>query len=294
MILVTSANGNQGSRLIPKLLAAGHRVRACVRSQASADRLRALGVTEAMAGDLADSDFVARAMEGVRSVYHIGPTLHPAERAIGFAMVDAARVAGVTHFVFSSVLHAITTDLIQHEIKRDIEEHLLSSSLEFTILQPANYMMPPRLQPVFADGVFRLSWSLDRKQSMVDLEDVTDVAALVLGDPGRHAAATYELVGPGRFTAHDIGRVLSRVTGREIAVERIDVEAFTRARLGDADPDLLRYTLKLAGAISRRYSAHDFLGNPNVLAWLLGREPTSFEAFARREHAAFLARTDRC
>ncbi len=294
MILVTSANGNQGSRLIPKLLAAGHRVRACVRSQASADRMRALGVTEAMAGDLADADFIVRAMEGVRSVYHIGPTLHPAERAIGFAMVGAARVAGVAHFVFSSVLHAITTDLIQHEIKRDIEEHLLSSGLEFTILQPANYMMPHRLQPVFADGVFRLSWSLDRKQSMVDLEDVTDVAALVLGDTGRHAAATYELVGPGRFTAHDIGRVLSRVTGREIAVERIDVEAFTRARLGDADPDLLRYTLKLASAISARYSAHDFLGNPNVLAWLLGREPTSFEAFARREHAAFLARTGRC
>ncbi|WP_374943780.1 SDR family oxidoreductase [Sphingomonas sp.] len=289
MILVTSANGNQGSRLVPKLLAAGHRVRACVRTEASADRLRALGVTEAMVGDLADRSVIARAMEGVRSVYHIGPTLHPAERAIGFAMVDAARAAGGGHFVFSSVLHAITTDLIQHEIKRDIEEHLLSSGLEFTILQPANYMMPHRLKSVFEEGVFRLSWSLDRHQSMVDLEDVTDVAAMVLGEPERHAAATYELVGPGRFTAHDIGGVLSRVIGREVAVERIDAAAFTRARMGDADPELLAHTLKLAGAISARYSSHDFLGNPNVLAWLLGREPTGFEAFARREFQAFRA-----
>ena len=56
---------------------------------------------------------------------------------------------GRRHLVFSSVLHAVTTDLVQHEIKRDIEEHLLSSGLEFTILQPANYMLPLKLRPVF-------------------------------------------------------------------------------------------------------------------------------------------------
>ena len=274
---------------MPKLLAAGQSVRACVQSEASADYLRRLGVAEAVVGDLSDQDFIARLMQGVHSVYHIGPTLDPAERAMGFAMVNAAQAAGVNHFVFSSVLHAITTDLIQHEIKRDIEEHLLSSGLEFTILQPSNYMLPFRLKPVFEEGVFRLAWSLDRRQSMVDLEDLTDVAARVLREPQRHAAATYELVGPGRFTAYDIGRALSNVLGREIRVEQIDLARFVRARFGDQDSGKLRYQLETAGAISARYSSHDFLGNPNVLTWLLGRTPTSFEDFARREHAAFQA-----
>lgn len=286
-ILVTSANGNQGRRLVPKLLAAGHEVRAWVQSEASACELRALG-SEAFVGDLADPLQIAKAMRGAHSVYHIGPTLHPAERAIGFAMVDAARAERVEQFVFSSVLHAITTDLIQHEIKRDIEEHVLSSGLEFTILQPANYMLPFRLIPVFEEGVFRLSWSLDRLQSMVDLEDITDVAALVLSDPERHAAATYELVGPGRFTAHDIGRELSLVFGRTVRVEQIDPDAFARARFAGELPETIDYRLKLARAISARYSSHDFLGNSNVLAWLLGRAPTSFEAFARREYEAFV------
>ena len=216
MILVTSANGNQGKRLIPKLLASGHRVRACVQSDASAFALREQGVHEVLVGDLANPAFVARAVQGVASIYHIGPTLHADERAMGFAIVDAAAAAGIGHFVFSSVLHAITTDLIQHEIKRDIEEHLLSSGLEFTILQPANYMLPHRLKSVFEEGVFRLSWSLDRYQSMVDLDDVTDVVALVLAERERHFAATYELVGPGRFTAHAIGRSLMVVLGRDI------------------------------------------------------------------------------
>ncbi len=205
---------------------------------------------------------------------------------MGFAIVDAARRAGVAHFVFSSVLHAITTDLIQHEIKRDVEEHLLSSGLEFTILQPANYMLAHRLRSVFEEGVFRLSWALDRYQSMVDLEDVTDVAVQVLGDRARHVAATYELVGPGRFTAHDIGRVLTTLLGREITVERLDLETFVRARFRESGSDLLEHQLRMSRAIEARYSRHDFIGNPNVLAWLLGRPPTTFEEFVRREHAA--------
>ena len=289
MILVTSANGNQGKRLVPKLLAAGCQVRACVRSEASADHLRGLGVADVVVGDLADPAVVARAVQGIERVYHIGPTVHPDERAMGFAMIDAARAARVGHFVFSSVLHAISTDLIQHEIKRDQEEYLVSSGLEFTILQPTNYMLPHRVWPVFAGEPFRLAWALDRRQSMVDLEDITDVAALVLGEPERHAGATYELVGPGRFTAYEIAGVLSRVLGGEVGVERMDTEAFVRARFGNGDPAVLDYQLRVIGAITAHYSRHDFLGNPNVLGWLLGRPPTSFEDFVRREYAAFQA-----
>ena len=293
MILVTSAAGNQGGRLIPKLLAAGHVVRACVRTEKSAALLRDMGVQQVLVGDLSDPAIIDAAVHDVASVYHVGPTLHPAEREMGFAIVDAARAAGVRHFVFSSVLHSITTDLIQHEIKRDIEEHLLSSGLEFTILQPANYMLPHRLRAVFAEGVFRLSWALDRRQSMVDLDDVAEAAATVLAAPERPAAAPYELVGPGRFTAHDIGRVLTEVVGRDIAVERVDMASFIRARFGDGDRNdvspALEHQLRMGLAIEARYSAHDFLGNPNVLTWLLGRAPTTFAQFARREYAAFLA-----
>ena len=233
-------------------------------------------------------------MRGVESVYHVGPTLHPAERAMGFAMVDAAREAGVGHFVYSSVLHAITTDLIQHEIKRDVEEHLLSSGLEFTILQPSNYMLPHRLVSVFEQNVFRLAWSLDRRQSMVDLEDVTDVAATILSEPARHGAATYELAAPGRFTAYEIGETLSRVTGRHIDVERMDLEVFVRLRFSGAEPDVLQHQLRMSRAIEARYSSHDFVGNPNVLAWLLGRPPTTFEDFARREFGAMGAKVEGC
>ncbi len=286
MILVTAANGNQGRQLVPRLLAAGHAVRASVRSEESAEALRAVGVTDVVVGDLAESDVLARAVRGVEKIYHVGATLSPSERAIGFAIVDAARAEGVQHFVMSSVLHAILTDLVQHEIKRDIEEHLLSSGLEFTILQPANYMLAHRLKPAFERGVFELSWSLERRQSLVDVGDVAEVAAIVLGDTARHAGATYELASPGRYTAHDLGAIISAVIDRPIEVREIDTDTFAKRMLGDADPSSKTYELTAMRAITARYSAHDFVGNPNVLTWLLGRTPTTFEDWVRVQHAS--------
>ncbi len=289
MILVTAAHGNQGKLLIPKLLAAGYAVRACVQSQASAERLRALGVQELVVGDLSDAKVMAQAIEGVQKVYHVGPTLHPQERAMGLAIVDAARVAGVQHFVLSSVLHAITSALVQHEIKRDVEEHLLSSGLEFTILQPSNYMLPLKLKAVFERGVFELSWSLERRQSMVDLGDVTDVAVSVLGDSERHGGATYELVGPGRYTAHELGAIMARVMGKAVEVRQIDADTYLKAWVGDKDPAQCGHQVRVLRSISARYSSHDFLGNPNVMTWLLRRPPTSFESYFRHQYAAHKA-----
>jgi uncharacterized protein YbjT (DUF2867 family) len=286
MILVTAANGNQGKVLVPRLLAAGQSIRAWVASDSSAKALRSTGVTDVVVGDMADPKVLADAMRGVEKVYYVGPTLHHQEREMGFAAVDAARAAGVKHFVFSSVLHAILTDLTQHEIKRDIEEHLLSSALEYTILQPANYMLAHRLKPVLEQGVFLLSWALDRYQSMVDLTDVAQVAASVLTDSERHLGATYELVSTGRYTAHDLAQVLSEELGREVHAKEIDSDEFTKASLGVDDLDRFAYRTQAARAISRRYSSHDFVGNPNVLTWLLGCEPTTFRQFVRRELGA--------
>lgn len=284
---MTAAHGNQGRLLVPKLLAARLLVRACVRTQESGRRLRALGVDDIVVGDISDPAVAAQAVQGVRSVYHVGPTLHPRERDMGITLVDAAADHGVEHFVFSSVLHAIATGLVQHEIKRDVEEHLVASGLEFTILQPANYMLPLKLRPVFERGVFELSWSLQRRQSMVDLGDVTEVALLVLTDAERHRGATYELVGPGRYTAYELVDIMSRVIGHRIEVQEIDADRYLAAWAGDADPRELTHQLKVLRAITSHYSAHDFVGNPNVLTWLLGRPPTTYEEFVRTQHGAF-------
>lgn len=286
MILVNAANGQQGKLLVPKLIAAGQKIRGFVQSERSAEELRAKGVTDVIVGDISDPDTIAKALSGVEKVYHVCPGIHPLEREIGMAWIDAARAEGVKHFVFSSVLHAVLTDLVQHEIKRDIEERLISSHLEYTILQPTIYMPPKRLKPAFEHGVLKAAWSLDRKQSLVSIDDITDVAAIVLTNGEAHGAATYELAAPGRFTAHEMGAVVSKVVGREIGVEEVDPDTYLTMLFGK---DMSEHEARVGMSLHTRYSSNDFLGNPNVLTWLLGRAPISFEQFVTEQYAAFTA-----
>ena len=300
MILVTAAFGNQGRLLIPKLAAAGKRVRA-MRASGDLDALKALGATEAIHGDASEPASLARAMEGIETVYHVGPSLHPRERQMGLAVVDAAEAAGVRHLVFSSVLHAIIGELIQHKIKREIEERIVTSRLDFTILQPTNYMLPAWFYPVFRSGVFRLWWSLERRQSLIAIEDIAEAAARVICEGSRHHGATYELSSADCLTGHEIADRIAKVTGRPIKAEEVSAEEFflkhrqhpsvearRAAGLGVRTDDF-QYEFEVFKTIGECYAKHDFVGNANVLTWLLGRTPTSVEDYVQKAFAEFRA-----
>jgi dihydroflavonol-4-reductase len=70
MILVTGASGFVGSAVAKRLVQAGHRVRALVRPTSARTNLAdlPLGIAE---GDLRDADSLARAMTGVRFLFHV-------------------------------------------------------------------------------------------------------------------------------------------------------------------------------------------------------------------------------
>lgn len=294
MILVTAGYGNQARRLIPLLAAAGISVRALRRSAAGEEEVRALGASEVVVGDTADPAVLARAMEGVEAVFHVGPTAHPRESALGIAAVDAAVAAGVGHFVYSSVLHARISALVQHREKQIVEEHLVGAPIPFTILQPADFMETLNYKRAFREGVFELIWSLERAQSLVSVGDVAEVAARILAEGETHHGATYELSSPGAFSAHEIAATIAELTGREVVARRLEVESvlgfYGHDEYGEEGRE---YRRRFFAALTGWYDAHDFVGNPRVLGWLLGREPTSLREFLtayRDRHGGFRER----
>jgi uncharacterized protein YbjT (DUF2867 family) len=301
MILVTAAAGNQGRRLLPRLAAAGVPVRGLRASASGEAELRALGAAEVVIGDMRDSETLRRAMDGVAAVYHLCPGgQHLWEREIGRGVVDAAKAAGVHHVVYSSVLHPILTGLIQHETKRDVEEYLVESGLNFTILQPADYMQFLVHPAVFATGDLVMAWSIDTRQSVVDLADVAEVAAKVLQEGEPHYGACYELCAPGWFTGHDIAASVSSVIGRDVQIVHKSVEEFVtmlsaqHLRSVHGDPEATRgaeFQMRVLSALGAWYSTHDFLGNPNVLTWLLGRSPTTLREWVQSEYEEFRSET---
>src|SRR3546814_13322141 len=53
-----------------------------------------------------------------------------------------------------------------------------------------------------------------RRQSFIDLHDMTDVACKVIVEGSAHYNASYELCGPDKLTNDDNVRIQSRATGR--------------------------------------------------------------------------------
>lgn len=291
-ILVMAAGGNQGRLLLPRLRDAGWKVRAFRETPGREEELLALGASEVISGDATDKAVLVKALEGVDTVYHIGPSLHPQEFEMGVAMVNAATEVGVGHFIYSSVLHSIASKLIQHKLKRDIEERIVESWLDFTILQPGDYMVPAGIWPAFESGTFEWLFNADSPHSMVDLHDFADVVVKVVTEREKHFGATYELCAPGPNTANDVGRVITEVTGRHTNVH-VPPAAEWSARImaGGSGPktghqDLVIRTCELW------YGRFRFLGNPNVLRWLLEREPTTLKGFVAREWEAYKAQNN--
>jgi len=288
MILVTAAYGNQGRRLVPRLAAAGARVRALRRAADGAAALKAAGASEVIIGDASERAVLRRAMDGVKSVYHVGPAAHPHERQMGLTAIEVALECGVQHFVFSSALHAIITALIQHQIKRDIEERLVCSGLNFTILQPADFMQVIRYRHAFERGELPVAWNPDRRHAVIDVEDLVAVAARVLLEGEPHYGATYELAAPGCHSAHDVASMIGAVTGRVIQVREVSAEARMADHFSGGAPDEgAVHALKVFAALKAWYGTHDFVGNPNVLRLLLGRPPRSLPQLLGAEYARY-------
>jgi NAD(P)H dehydrogenase (quinone) len=281
MILVTGAGGKTGRAVVRALAARGAQVRALVRGSRPepAAALRALGA-EVVPGDMRLPADLAGAMQGASAVYHICPNVHPDEVPIGQAAIAAAQAAGVGHFVFHSVLHPQTEAMPHHWHKLRVEESLFTSGLPFTILQPAPYM-----QNVLAGwaainerGVFTVPYPVETRLSLVDLEDVAQAAARVLGSAAHHGAV-YELAGTPPLSQQEVAAALAQQLGRPVAAVSELVDTWERrVRAGGLAEGPIA-TLK---QMFDYYARFGLPGNPNVLTWLLGRPPASYAKFAAR------------
>ena len=104
--LVTGATGYVGGRLVPELLAAGHRVRVLVRDPARVKDAPWRDEVEIVAGDASSVDDLRHAMEGIEVAYYLmhsiqqGRDLEQAETQVAHAFADAAREARIDRIVY--------------------------------------------------------------------------------------------------------------------------------------------------------------------------------------------------
>lgn len=293
MILVTGAGGKTGKVLV-KQLSNVEKICAFIRRKEHVSALKSLGAEKVVVGDLRDESAVRSAMEDVRAVYHICPNMIPDEVEIGDLVIGEARKADVEHFVYHSVLHPQTEKMNHHWGKLRVEEMLFESGLPFTILQPAPYMqnlLAGRMS-IVEEGILCVPYSVHAKFSFIDLEDLAGAARIVLTEPG-HIHAVYELAGTEPTSYTEVAETFSIVLGRGVRAEKEEIGDWRlhaeRSAAKSKRGGLSEYALENLVRMFEYYDQWGLAGNPNVLRWLLKREPTSLEKFVDRifkEHQA--------
>lgn len=203
-------------------------------------------------------------------------------------MVDAATNAhangtgSLQHFVLSSVFNTQLSKMLNHNSKREIEEHLIESGLPYTILQPSTFMdnLPVAFLASQSEPIFRAAWSVDVTFSWLALCDLAAAMKTVLEEREKHFYAQYPLA--STHTPLSFSSALSIISdkiGKEI---KIEVLPFGQA-VGSL---LMRLYGKIEGVDPRSkdaaqrmilyYDGRGMRGNSNVLEWLVGRPGVQF------------------
>jgi uncharacterized protein YbjT (DUF2867 family) len=324
IIVITCPSGKQSSQLIQRLYAVEESfptsLTLCLaaHSDASAAKLAsAYPRAEIRQTDLSDLSACISLLKDATSVYHVGPSFHSREKEMGLNMIDAAVHESsrpgnsFKHFVFSSVLSTQHRSLMQHDLKSYVEERLMLSRINWTILQPTNFMdaYPVALFAEQETPVMERLWDPKTANSLIALKDLAEAAEKVLREGSAHYFAQYPLCSTIPISDQSVADAIAKRLGKTIKVRTPTFEnavAHTLAYLFGADDKVKASELyaghdqKTGNAASggelRRditrdeaarlclfYNHRGLVGNPSVLRWLLGREPTSLEEWVESQ-----------
>ncbi len=146
-VCVTGATGYIGGRLVPRLLAAGHRVRCFVRSPRKlTDRAWAKDPrVEIVGGDLGDADVTRQALRGCSAAYYLvhsmvssGSDYREHDRRLASNFADAAAAESVGRIIYLGGLGETGDGLSKHlASRREVEDILADGPVPITVLRAA-------------------------------------------------------------------------------------------------------------------------------------------------------------
>lgn len=232
IILVTGATGNQGGAVARQLLQRGKfKVRAMVRDQnkPAAQALQQAGA-ELVQADFNDRTSLDRALQGVYGVFSMQDFREGAEVEIrhGRAIADAAKAANIEHLVYSSVGSAERNTGIPHfDSKFQVEEHIRSIELPYTILRPVFFFYNYNsMRSMVENGTLLQPLSPDTtKLQQLSEEDYGAMVAEVFEQPADFMQREIE-VASVEMTMTEIAAAFSRVLGKPVNYQQIPFEAF--------------------------------------------------------------------
>jgi uncharacterized protein YbjT (DUF2867 family) len=295
MILVAGATGALGGLICQRLRDRGESVRALARPTSSAERvewLRGLGV-EICQGNLRDPaslDTATRGADVVISTVTIIRTAQPGDsfddtdNAGTRALVDAAKRAGVSQFIFISFEHDRFEESPLVRAKREVERRLRESGIPYTVLQPSLFMevwLGPHLGVDAAAGTAKIFGSGDRALNYVSDRDVAEYAVSCVRNPAV-INRTIRVGGPESVSQRDAVRIFEDAFGKPFQVTQVPEDALVAQWRDASDPFARTFSSLMLGAAR---------GDPTAAGDL--ERPFPISLISVRDYATNLARSTR-
>jgi uncharacterized protein YbjT (DUF2867 family) len=233
MILIVGGSGNLGRATVKRLLKRREAVRVMTRMPEKAADLKAMGV-EIVQGDLLDKASLARACMGAEKVLAAAHSIlgrgKYASKYVDLQghkdLVDAAKAAGVKHFVYTSVYDfaPIFRKVPFFAFKYEVEEYLQASGLSHVILRPTAFMESHAElfigQPILEKGKVSLFGPGEYPRNFVAADDVARLAVVALTDNAL-SGRIIDVGGPENPTNMDVERMYEKLAGRPAKVTHV-------------------------------------------------------------------------
>jgi uncharacterized protein YbjT (DUF2867 family) len=290
LIAVVGATGHQGGAVVRALQASGQfKVRALTRNPAKHPQL----ADEVVLADLNRPETLNAAFAGAHGVFLVTNAWEPGteERKQAAAAVQAAKDAGVQHFIWSTLPNVETISRgkfdVPHFTDKAKSDRIVSEAgfaHHTFVIAPFFYqnllgVMAPQKQ---ADGAAGWALPLDPEKRVIHMGDVTELGQIVAG-----AFAQPELAGHGEYlplvgdflSFNEVIAALNR-QGHKFSFKQVPKEVFAGWFPGAKDiAEMLAY-----------FEAHTYLGADSRDAITLAnkvadRQPTKFAAWAEAKFA---------
>jgi len=281
-VLVTGATGNVGRAVVDALVTAGAPVRAAVRPSSRPDTAVAWPLdVHRTAFDWQDPATWDEAFAGASSVLVVRPPQLSRPRTQMVPALEAARQAGVRHFVLISLQGAETSRLVPHAA---LEAWLRTSGVPWTFVRPSFFMQ--NLTGAHLAEIRELDEIVvpagGGATAFVDTVDVAAVATAALLDPQRHAGRVWTPTGPAALTYDQVAAVLSAELGRPIRYRRPGLLRYVRHARASRMPWAMVAVTSGIYTVARLGRA---AGLTDDVLTVTGRPPLDLRAFVRRERA---------
>jgi uncharacterized protein YbjT (DUF2867 family) len=281
--VVTGATGNVGGELVRLLRTSGRRVRVAV-SDVGGARDRFGDDVECVRFRFEDPATFAPALADAAAVFLIRP---PPVSAIGRTMgpaLDWLDEHGRPHVVVLSVMGAGLNPILPHS---RLEWRVRRSGLPFTFLRPSFFMQ--NLSTTYREeirdlGVLHVPAG-DGRTSFVDVRDVAEVAAHVMGRE-EHFGAAYTLTGSEALGYAGVAALLTGELGSEVRYTRPRPRAYRRGLIAGGTPAALARVLTGIYFVARHGLADRVTSDTERL---LGRPPRRMAEFVRDYRSVWIA-----